>query len=251
MIPFLKIPVQRIIPKQVATSKTQELLTGKEMQILDKETSIPRSISEQYSAAKKEEWGKSFLYKLKSSQQVYSIQAFQNGRFALLEIPSRDKRFSLQDRSEKCLFLSATVCELKKVCNICLVGKALRLSLSLFWIRAGSQDIFKTIKGINSSIEVAEHSSSHISRRYSSDGKNIRGKFNEPRHIDFSASTSGFCHKPEKISSETITTNRVFRPKTRYPHHDFGNIRGNDRKGNFEMTESSFSPSNHCFGLTH
>ena len=42
--------------------------------------------------------------------------------------------------------------------------------LSLFWIRAGSQDIFKTIKGINSSIEVAEHSSSHISRRYSSDG---------------------------------------------------------------------------------
>ena len=36
VIPFLKIPVQRIIPKQVATSKTQELLTGKEMQILDK-----------------------------------------------------------------------------------------------------------------------------------------------------------------------------------------------------------------------
>ena len=120
--------------------------------------------------------------------------------------------------------------------------------LSLFWIRAGSQDIFKTIKGINSSIEVAEHSSSHIFRRYSSDGKNIRGKFNEPRHIDFSASTSGFCHK---ISSETIRTIRVFRPKTRYPHHDFGNIRGNDRKGNFEMTESPFSPSNHCFGLTN
>ena len=36
VIPFLKIPVQRTIPKQVATSKTQELLTGKEMQILDK-----------------------------------------------------------------------------------------------------------------------------------------------------------------------------------------------------------------------
>ena len=36
VIPFLKIPVQRTIPKQVATSKTQELLTDKEMQILDK-----------------------------------------------------------------------------------------------------------------------------------------------------------------------------------------------------------------------
>ena len=36
VIPFLKIPVQRTIPKQVATSKTQELLIDNEMQILDK-----------------------------------------------------------------------------------------------------------------------------------------------------------------------------------------------------------------------
>ena len=44
---------------------------------------------------KKKGGGKSSLYKLKSFQQVYSIQAFQNGRFALLEIPSQGKRFSL------------------------------------------------------------------------------------------------------------------------------------------------------------
>ena len=67
-------------------------------------------------------------------------------------------------------------------------------------------------------------------------GKN-RGSFNEPRHIGFSASTSGFCHKSKKISSETITTNRVFRPRNRYPHHDFGTNRGKDRKDNFEMSE--------------
>ena len=41
-------------------------------------TSIPK----QYSAGKKG-WGKSPLYKLKSSQQVYSIQAFQNGLHCL------------------------------------------------------------------------------------------------------------------------------------------------------------------------
>ena len=128
----------------------------------------------------------------------------------MLEIPSRGKRFSLQDRSQRCLFLSATVHELKKVCEICLVGKSLRVSLPLFWIRACPQDIFKTTKGTNNSNEAAEHSSSDISRRYSSDGKNIRGNFNEQRHIDFSASTSEFCHKSaEKISSETITSNRV------------------------------------------
>ena len=99
--------------------------------------------------------------------------------------------------------------ELKKVCEICLVGKSLRVSLPLFWIRACSQDIFKTIKGTNSPTEAAEHSSSDIPGRYSSDWKNTRGNFNEQRHIDFSSSTSGFYHKSEKISSETITTNRV------------------------------------------
>ena len=66
-------------------------------------TSIPRSIPEQYSAVKKEGWGKLSLYKLKTSQQFYSIQAFQNGRFALLEILSREKLFSLRERSERCL----------------------------------------------------------------------------------------------------------------------------------------------------
>ena len=39
VIAFLKLPVQRTIPKQVATSKTQELLIDQEiMEMLDKET---------------------------------------------------------------------------------------------------------------------------------------------------------------------------------------------------------------------
>ena len=118
--------------------------------------------------------------------------------------------------------------ELKKVCEICLVGKFLRVFLPLFWIRTCSQDIFKTIEGTNSRTEAAEHSSSYMPRRYSSDQKNIRGNFNEQGHIDFSASTSGFCHKYEKISSETVTTNRVFRPKNKYTYHDFGTNRGKD-----------------------
>ena len=96
---------------------------------------------------------------------------------------------------------------------------------------------------------MAAHSSNDISRRYSSDGKNVGGNFNEQRLTDFSASTSGFCYKSEKTSSETITTNRVFRPKNRYPHHDFGTNRGKDGKVNFEISESLFSSSNHCFGI--
>ena len=135
MILFLKVPVQRIIPKQVPMSKTQELLIDQEiMEMLDEE------------AIKKVEY-----------------------------------HFPDQYRS---LFPSAAVLDLKKVCEICLVGKSLRVSLPLFWIKACSLDIFKAIKVANSSIKTVEHSSSDISCRYSSDGKNIRG--NELRNIDFS-----------------------------------------------------------------
>ena len=81
-----------------------------------------------------------------------------------LEIPSGGKRFSLKDRLERCLFLNATVHELKKACEIYLVGKSLRVFLALFWIRNSFQEIFKAIKGANRSNEAAEHSSSDISR---------------------------------------------------------------------------------------
>ena len=57
------------------------------------------------------------MYKLKNSQQVYSREAFQNGSFALIEIPSREKLFSLEEKSGRCLFHSAIVHELKKVCE--------------------------------------------------------------------------------------------------------------------------------------
>ena len=63
------------------------------------------------------------MYKLKSSQQIYSIQASQNER---------------------------------------LVGKSLRVSLPFFWFRACSQGISKTMESINSSVEAVEHSSSDI-----------------------------------------------------------------------------------------
>ena len=82
VIPFLKVPVPSTIPHQMAVSKTQELLIDQEnMEMLDKGAiksgiSNPTTIPEQYSAGKKEKWGKSFMYKLKSPQQAYNIQAF-------------------------------------------------------------------------------------------------------------------------------------------------------------------------------
>ena len=136
--------------------------------------------------------------------------------------------------------------ELTKVCEIC--QEIFTSSLPLFWIRACSQDIFKTIKGTNSCTEVAKLSSSDTSWRYSSDRKNRRN-FNEPRYLIFLLQHLGVVINLEKSVLKPSQQIRVFRPKNRYLHHDFGTNRGKDRKGNFEMPESPFSPSNHCFGI--
>ena len=109
-------------------------------------------------------------------------------------------RIDLKDN----LFLSATVHELKKVCEICLVGKSLRVSLPLFRIRACSQNVFKTFKGIHSSTETAEYSFS--------DGENIRGNFNQQRHTGFSSATSWFCRKSEK-KKKTVLKSRALRTR--------------------------------------
>ena len=142
----------------------------------------------------------------------------------MLEIPFRGKRSSLQDRSERCLYLSTAVHG--KFREICMVGKSFRVSLPLFWIRACSQDIFKTIKGTNSTTEAVSHSSGDISQRYSSDAKDVLEELLMSslnfllQHLDFW-----------------------------YPHHGFGTNRGKDGKGNFEISESPFLPAKHCFGI--
>ena len=118
-----------------------------------------------------------------------------------------------------------------------------------FWIRTCSQDIFKSIKGTNSSVKTVEHLFNDISRRWSSDGIDVRENFNEQRKIDFPASASGFCHKYEKIISKTVPANKIFRPKNRYSNYSFGTNRERNGKGNFEESKSPFSPSNHCFGI--
>ena len=54
----------------------------------------------------------------------------------------------------------------------------------------------------------------------------------------------------KKISSENVPANRTFRPKYRYPCPDFCTNKEKDEKGHFEISESSFLLSSHCFGIS-
>ena len=55
----------------------------------------------------KKGWREPPSNKFKESQQIHSLRAFQNGRSALSEIPSRTERFVMQDRSQRGIFFSS------------------------------------------------------------------------------------------------------------------------------------------------
>ena len=129
--------------------------------------------------------------------------------------------------------------ELKKVCEICLIGKSLRVSLPLFWIRTCPQDIFKTIKGTNMALMRRLNIRLVI---FVDDillmGRRLEEILMSRDTLIFLLQHLGFVLNLKKISSEN-----------RYPHHDFGTNGGKDGKVNFKMSESPFSHSNHCFGI--
>ena len=63
-----------------------------------------RAISEQPLLSRKKGRRELPSDKFKKSQQIDSVQAFQNGRSALFEIPSRTGRFAMQGRSQGGIF---------------------------------------------------------------------------------------------------------------------------------------------------
>ena len=169
------------------------------------------------------------------------------GRFASLEIPSRGKRFSLQDRSERSLFLSATVHELKKVCEICVVEKSLRVSLPLFFLLGPAPRIFsKLLK-----VPIAVLRPLNISLVIYLDDILLTGRILEEILMSrdtliFLLQHLGFAINLKKSVLKLITTNRAFRPKNRYLQHGFGTNRGKDGKVNFEQQQQIQSINQAC-----
>ena len=118
------------------------------------------------------------------SEKLRFLGALQNVKFTQLEIPPSRKGFSLQDRFQRCLFLNSTSLIVEEICDVSIIWQSIRVFLPVFWSRPYSKDLHETFKGTNGTFTENQYTFSDISRRYSFDGSNDRGNFNEQRHIN-------------------------------------------------------------------
>ena len=131
-----------------------------------KSSTHTRAISEQHLPCRKKGRREPPRDKFKKSQQIHSLQAFQNGRSALSEIPSRTGQSATQDGSQVGIFFSSPQQKLTKTCQISVVRQAIRIYLPTFWTRSSSKNFYKIIKSPNCHLETGQHSNHYLPRRY-------------------------------------------------------------------------------------
>ena len=120
-------------------------------------------VLKQFAFSREEEWRKSSCDQSKSSEQLHSLRAVQNGTFTQLEIPPLRKGFSLQDRFKICIFCNSTSQVVKEICEVYMVWQSKRVSLPVFWSLPVSKDLHKTFHGSNSSFMQNQYMSNDIS----------------------------------------------------------------------------------------
>ena len=117
-------------------------------------------------------WWKSTCSELKILKSVYSISAFQNGRFGLPPQITTRGRLHVQAGYERCLFFSTTASIIKELCSVFMVNESLRISLLMFSLGTNSQNLHKIAENIDACTEENKYSGSNILRRYAYNGSN-------------------------------------------------------------------------------
>ena len=128
---------------------------------------------------------------LKHLNQFIPYQHFKiEGLFYRREMLRKDE--NVQTGHEECLLFSTTSSNLNKICQIFMVRKPLRVSLTMFWLRPSTSNLQETFKSFHISTEANKHSCDNIPRQYAFDGTNNEGNFDVQRHNHLPSTTFGF-----------------------------------------------------------
>ena len=165
--------------------------------------SCKRTISEQPVCNQEKRWVKQTNYKFEKFKQFHTLSPFQKGKFAFTKRSTATKRFYVQNRPKRRLFLRTNKQKLKKISEISMGRKPIRVPLPLFWSWSSPTNIYKAPKNTNSYPQENNGEDHSVSRRHVIDVKDHKGVVSGKRDVDFSVTKLGLCNKSEKISAIT------------------------------------------------
>ena len=113
--------------------------------------------------------------KLETLKSVNSLPALKNRGFSLSQRHSKEERLHVQTVFKGCILLSSITSCIQKVCPVSLVGKALRVSLTLIWTRSITKKFYKITQIFSFHVKSPEHLfGRHVDRPYNQ--RNVNGQ---------------------------------------------------------------------------
>ena len=168
----------------------------------------PKSVCERLVLVGKKDGGNHPLTNLKKFNKLITLQ---NGRFTLSKVHVATRGLHVQFRHEGFLLFGCLTQKLQEQSSFSMVREALRIPLSVFWLRTSPKNFYQNFKSANIPNKEIEYQNSNLSRQHVVAGKVNQGGSDSNRHCNFLIPTSRICNRPQKVHFNSPTKNIVFR----------------------------------------
>ena len=195
-----------------------------------------RTISKLNLYSPKESRRLSSCNKPKETELLCGIRTFQDGGPFSFERPFRERQFSLQTGSFRCLLFSTSSQGLTKICKISMGGETIPISLPMFRSFISTKDFYKTYENPNISSPQIEYCANYVSGRHPFDCANGERNVNCKGHIDFFVTKSGVSDQCEKICTSTLSKAGIPRGDCGYKRDDLVSSSGKSLKNSRTMS---------------
>ena len=201
--------------------------------------SLKRGIFEQFVSDQQKRWREPTSHEFEGSESFHSIQALQDGRFALSEVSVSKSGLHVQNRHGACILQLSSTQRFLKSSTVSLGREVTRVSVPMLWFWTSPQNIHKIIKGFNLRFKTSYDNSHNLSRQFIDFRKlhqlNIYGK----GLCDLPIAASRICDKSEEVCVRSCTRNKVLRVDSGFPIYDFVFTSGKDMEDKGSMPEDT------------
>ena len=177
----------------------------------------PKSVRERLVLVGKKDGGNHPLTNLKKFNKLITLQ---NGRFTLSKVHVATRGLHVQFRHEGFLLFGCLTQKLQGQSSFSMVREALRIHLSVFWLRTSPKNFYQNFKSANIPNKEIEYQNSYLSRQHVVAGKVNQGGSDSNRHCNFLIPTSRICNRPQKVHFDSPTKNIVFRSTSGFSQYD-------------------------------